>query len=168
MRRIHTFISAIVLQCVQMTCSAVCGSPPVARSVQKAYTERYITDAILHRRWAVVMDCNHPERPWTLEEVPWQNTSSLPTIARVRPTVAEQYVPLVPAGAKVRLWQNRDGASIELSGTALESGNAEQMIHVRTGKRGTVLEGRVRGAGSVELFTSGALQHRVTEGWDAR
>jgi flagella basal body P-ring formation protein FlgA len=74
-------------------------------------------------------------------------------------------MPLIPAGARVRLWRKGDGASIELTGTALESGMAGQTIHVRTGSRGTVLEGQVRGEDSVELSNSAKWQGKLSDGW---
>ena len=129
--------------------------------------DHYITDGLLHRRWAVVVDCAHPDRPWTLVDVPWQHAGvSAPTKAAI--TDIAKAAPLIPAGAKVRLWSTADNASIELSGTALEAGATGQTIRVRTGQRGTVLEGRVRGAGSVELSTSNRWQNKQPDRWDAQ
>jgi hypothetical protein len=117
--------------------------------------DHYITDAILHRKWAVVVDHDHPDRPWIVKEAPWQSRAGMAAVSETnatRPAIIAR--PLVSAGAKVRLWRTADGADIELTGTALEAGAEGQTIHVRTGQRGTVLKGRVRGMGSVELFTS--------------
>jgi len=122
---------------------------------ENSIVDHYITDAILHRKWAVVVDCGHPDRPWTVKAVPWSSETGMATLARVKasePAVTSK--PLVPAGAKVRLWRTAGSTDIELVGTALEAGGAGQTIHVRTGLQGAVLEGRVRGAGSVELFHS--------------
>jgi hypothetical protein len=131
-----------------------CGSRP----------ERYVADSVLHRRWVVVVDCSHPERPWTLREVPWQSTSHAMTEHKTESPA----MPLVSAGTKVRLWHAGNGASIELTGTALECGAAGQTIHVRTGSRGTVLEGKVRAAGSVELVASSKWQGKPPDGWSAQ
>src|ERR1700761_4670913 len=123
--------------------------------VEPFVVDHYITDAILHRKWAVVVDCGHPDRPWTVKAVPWSSDTGMATLARVNASQpAEIAKPLVYAGAKVRLWRTAGSTDIELVGTALEAGGAGQTIHVRTGLQGAVLVGRVRGAGSVELFHS--------------
>jgi len=122
---------------------------------ENSIVDHYITDAILYRKWAVVVDCGHPDRPWTVKAVPWESDAGMATLSRVHASQPAAIVqPLVPAGAKVRLWRTASSTDIELVGTALEAGGAGQTIHVRTGLQGAVLEGRVRGAGSVELFHS--------------
>jgi hypothetical protein len=157
MRRI-LLLASIVLLCIQAARS-IAAAPPG----QGSRTDHYITDAVLHRRWAVVADSTHPERPWTLEEVPWKNEPNKPARAKAGAFTGD--MPLIPAGARVRLWRKGDGASIELTGTALESGMAGQTIHVRTGSRGTVLEGQVRGEDSVELSNSAKWQGKLSDGW---
>ena len=163
------------VQIVVLSLLALLAGPPVRSSVctenarvGDLKVDHYIADAVLHRRWAVIVDCGHPERPWTSQAVPWrsdvQNTAIGPTqVASVARTL-----PSVPAGAKVRLWRVAEGANIELSGTALEAGSAGQMIHVRIGQRGTVLEGKVRGAGSVELSAPARQQSRQALSWSAQ
>jgi hypothetical protein len=122
---------------------------------ERFVVDHYMTDAILHRKWAVVVDCGHPDRPWTVKAVPWQSDTGMATLSRGNASQPAAIAkPLVPAGAKVRLWRTAGSTDIELVGTALEAGGAGQTIHVRTGLQGAVLEGRVRGAGSVELFHS--------------
>lgn len=130
-----------------LACSETSASP----LTQALRTDHYITDTILHRRWAVVMDCRHPERPWTLREVVWEKKASAVTVRKTETEKSGHGRQLIPAGAKVRIWRNAGGASIELSGIALDTADLGQTIHVRTGPRGTVLEGKVSGAGSVEL-----------------
>ena len=144
---IATF-SMFALLAARLACSSVCEGSVQAGDFK---VDHYIADPLLHRRWAVLVDCSHPERPWTSELVAWQGKLpiSLPKLAPIANAVKTP--PLIPAGAKVRLWRVDDSASIELSGTALEAGSTGQMIHVRIGRRGTVLEGKVRDAGSVEL-----------------
>jgi hypothetical protein len=153
-RVLIAMLSSLVLLAAAPLRAAVCDTARPASGDVFA-VDHYITDAILHRRWAVLVDCTHQDRPWTLEAAPWQDGAGLVAVAgRMASGTATVVKPLIPAGAKVRLWRTADGANIELAGTALEAGMAGQVIHVRTGARGTVLEGRVRGAGSVELFSA--------------
>ncbi|QNI34145.1 flagella basal body P-ring formation protein FlgA [Alloacidobacterium dinghuense] len=137
----------------------------VCSTIQGTHTDHYIADPVLHRRWAAVVDCSHPERPWTLKEVPWQETSLPFASSGLKPKVIERATLLVLAGAKVKLWRKTSDGNIELEGTALDAGNEGQTIHVRTGSRGVVLEGKVRGAGSVELFASNKWQSKSLDGW---
>ncbi|HTZ90383.1 MAG TPA: flagella basal body P-ring formation protein FlgA [Alloacidobacterium sp.] len=162
-RRFTAILSSIVLLCAPPALPAVCSSPAAAG--QSSWTDHYLTDLASHHRWAVVVDCSHPERPWTLKEVPWQNTPRPDAVRRAKPVVSARATLLIPPGAKVRLWRNLGGNSIALAGTALEGGVAGEKIHVRTGSRGVVLEGIVRDAGSVELFTSGKWKSRLSDGW---
>jgi len=105
---------------------------------------RYIFDGVLHRYWAVVADCAHPERPWVTEEISQAN-------AEIEAKTALQATPVVEAGAKVILRKNEDGARIVLTATALEPGRTGDSIRVRIGS-GAVLEGKIRGPGQVELI----------------
>jgi hypothetical protein len=153
-RIVIAILSSVVLLTAVPLLASVCGmaQPPGVES-GPYIVDHYIADTILHRRWAVVVDCAHPDRPWTLKAALWQSESRVDAAAAMKgghPVAIAQ--PLIPAGAKVRMWRTADGADIELTGTALDAGVAGQTIHVRTGSRGTVLEGRVRGVGSVELL----------------
>ena len=111
--------------------------------------DHYIADPLLHRRWAVWADCAHPERPWVLASASMQR--NVETAAMAIPAKAAAPEALVHAGERVRLWHLSTASRIELEGTALETASEGQIIHVRTGKSGTVLAGRVRGLASVEL-----------------
>lgn len=129
--------------------------------------DHYITDATLHRRWAVIVDCHHPDRPWILQTAQPQIEKSTPYPPQL-PVKHAKAVLVIRTGGEVRLWRNADGASIDLSGTALEPGSIGQTIHVRTGQRSAVLEGKVRGAGSVELLVSDHWQDKGTDRWSAQ
>lgn len=149
--------------------ASACDANKGATAVESAglSIDHYITDTTLHRSWAVMVDCSHPERPWILMPTLHQVEDSAPR--RQHPPVKQIRVNLVVrAGGKVRLWRNADGASIELLGRALESGAIGQAIHVRTGNHGVVLEGRVRGAGSVELLISGRWQNKNAGAWSTQ
>jgi hypothetical protein len=172
MRRFLNAASALVVLLAMPMHASVChtgagSSHAESLPVDHYIVDHYITDGPLHRRWAVAMDCAHPDRPWILVDVPWQRAGvPMPTKAAI-PDIPKA-APLIPAGAKVRLWSTANRASIELSGTALEAGTEGQSIHVRTGQRGTVLEGRVHGAGSVELSTSDRWQKKQPDRWNAQ
>ena len=170
MRRVLSApVISLLLLCNQSTRQAACSALTAAAPVESRRVDHYVTDAVLHRRWAVLADRTHPERPWTLQEVPWEMPSKKLLHVPVSAAAADpsaKATPLISAGMKVRLWRNDLGARIELNGTALESGLTGQTIHVRTGSRGTVLEGRVRGASSVELSTSGKWQTNLSDGWN--
>lgn len=164
-RILIALLSSMVLLSAGPARSLICTSLPGAPQVQGSQMDHYISDPLLHRRWAVVVDCSHPERPWTLKDVPWQEASRPAVSGQTRAGLSLGNTPLIAAGTRVRLWSSAGGARIELAGTALEAGAAGQSIHVRAGSRGTVLEGRVRGAGSVELSNSGKWQNKSANGW---
>jgi hypothetical protein len=78
----------------------------------------YLTDSSLDRRWAVVIDCQHPERPASLVMAPAKESGRVDRASRSEANVAP---PLVTAGAHVRLWSAHNGAEIQLEGIALGS-----------------------------------------------
>ena len=158
-------LSSMILLSARPARSLICSSLSGAPQLQGSQMDHYISDPVLHRRWAVVVACSHPERPWTLKEVPWQGAARPAVSPQTMAGLSSGNTPLIAAGTRVRLWSSAGGASIELAGTALEAGGVGQSIHVRTGTRGTVLEGRVRGAGSVELSSSGKWQNKSANGW---
>jgi hypothetical protein len=128
---------------------AACTAVPTAKGARAV--DHYITDNVLHRRWAVIVDCDHPERPWAMEEVkPWHETVSASSSPSHLPA------PLIRAGAEVQLWRTSPDAHVNLRGIALDAGAEGQTIRVRVQHSTAVLEGKVRGAGSVELLTRNA------------
>jgi hypothetical protein len=142
MRRALT-LSAVLATAVPL--HAAC----TAASAGTHVVDHYITDNVLHRKWAVMVDCSHPERPWTMEEVPVQR------MLVAAPGSAPQATPLpsIAAGAEVLLWRADADAKIQLRGVALDSAKQGEMIHVRLLHSTVVLEGKVCGPGSAELVT---------------
>jgi hypothetical protein len=123
---------------------AACGKSTTEKT---PVVDHYIDDAVLHRRWAVMTDCSHPERPWVLMEVPSERAISMSPKA-----MSPQHLkPSIAAGAEVQLWSVNPDASVHLLGIALDAGAKGQIIHVRLRHSTTVLEGRVCEAGSAEL-----------------
>ncbi|HEX3437209.1 MAG TPA: flagella basal body P-ring formation protein FlgA [Pseudacidobacterium sp.] len=151
MKRILTpFLLATAWFTTQLSCHAACNVLTGGHVV-----DHYISDRVLHRRWAVIADCVHPDRPWIAEETPWIEQAiggpqaSMPLSAGPALKVAPL---IVAAGAKVVIWKDAGGARIRLTGTALEPGHEGELIRIRTEKDpNTVLEGKVTGVGLVEL-----------------
>jgi hypothetical protein len=137
--------------------AAACGPLPAGTGDMPKLAEgysvhHYFTDSSLDRRWAVVIDCQHPERPASLVMAPAKEYGRVDRASRSETSGAP---PLVTAGAHVRLWSARNGAEIQLEGIALGSASVGEMLRVRAGLKGTVLDGVVRGPGSVELAVRG-------------
>lgn len=111
-----------------------------------------LRDWALHRQWRVVRDCDHPERPGRLVEVPWSEPIAGRSTRSGQHNSSGLPAPLVRPGMHVNLWQKNQEREIHLTGTAIEAGSAGEVIAVRAGLRGTTLHGIVRGPASVELM----------------
>lgn len=121
-----------------------CGTGPTMR------------DFGLHRAWEMARDCEHPERPATLREVPWTTPSGLASASSGQQAEQEDSpVPEVRAGMRVTLWRQEDSANIHLAGIALDTASHGQKVKVRAGLRAAILEGIVRGPALVELMPAG-------------
>ncbi|HZD50377.1 MAG TPA: flagella basal body P-ring formation protein FlgA, partial [Silvibacterium sp.] len=123
-------------------------------SVVPRTVDHYLSDPVLGRKWAVMVDCRHPGWPPRAVEVP---LGLLGTRAEMRPATdwpraprSRAATPAVESGARVELW-SEGAASIHLSGVALDSASVGQEIRVRAGVNGKALRGVVRGPRSVEL-----------------
>lgn len=123
--------------------------------------ERIMVDSSLGNRWAIVMDCLHPERPVLAVALPAEQSSARtsrmhPTISPAgppprsslviavpHPAAAHITVPprkvvlssdtpmLVRAGDPVVLWNREPQLLLEVAAIALEYGHAGQVIHLR-------------------------------------
>jgi Chaperone for flagella basal body P-ring formation len=115
-------------------------------------TGNTVRDFGLHLQWVVERDCNHPERPATLVEVPWSvnNNSPVPG-SRGADGATPLPAPEVRNGMRVTLSRRDTKADIDLYGTALGTARPGEKVRVRAGLGGAVLEGIVRGPGWVEL-----------------
>jgi hypothetical protein len=140
----HLWLSLSLLLFALPMYSAECGARNSGNVVV-----RYIPDGVLHRRWAVVADCAHPEWPWIAEEAPWgaQPKDMAETATKLPP----EMMPVVRAGSRVFLWKNTNGTRMVLTVTALGPGRIGDCIRVRT-ESGAILEGKVRGPDLVELM----------------
>jgi hypothetical protein len=116
-------------------------------SLASVVVDHYFFDPVLRNSWAVVVDCAHPERP--AQMMPAHDPHEMAGADR-NAFQAAQLRPWLRAGSAVRAW--RAGAvRIELSATAIESAPVGSKVKVRIRAGGTILEGVVRGADSVEL-----------------
>jgi hypothetical protein len=125
-----------------------------------------VRDWGLHLQWTVERDCNHPERPARLVEVPWTAAGVAVHVAsgtasddakKTSPRTASapkaaQAAPEVRAGMRVTLCRQDENSAVRLSGTAMRTARTGETIPVRAGWRGTVLQGIVRGPSLVELL----------------
>ena len=108
-----------------------------------------VRDWGLHRAWRVQRDCLRPERPAALVEVPWTAAGQKEKVARK--TEAQAMAPAVRGGMRVRVIRHETNAEVQLTGTALNTAHLGERVAVRAGWSGTVVFGRVRGPGLVEL-----------------
>jgi hypothetical protein len=110
-----------------------------------------VRDWGLHRAWAVVENCAHPERPAQLQEIAWRADAGTAPGGRTKSGRADLSPVEVQPGMPVRVWRQTANMSIELQGTALQPGRRGERIAVRAGLGATVIEGRVVAPGLVEL-----------------
>lgn len=137
--------------------ASVC-SRPVEKGAVAASGEaidHYFFDAALNKKWAVEVDCAHPERPAVIAEADSQEKHS--GSEKTPSPVARQEAEFVRAGSTVDLWK-KGSTQIQLSGVALDSAPVGQSIRVRAGLGNHVLHGVVRGSKSVELADRGDAQ----------
>jgi hypothetical protein len=126
----------------------------VCRSGAGSEVWRYLDDAALHRRWAVIIDCAHPDYPASITSAPEitkANPVQIQIQTQMRKTELDAEPPVVTAGMRVILWSEEVRAEMRLTGTALASARTGETVRVRIGLEGSVLTGVVRGPGSVEL-----------------
>src|SRR5215831_2158140 len=62
--------------------------------------DHYIYDAALHHRWAVMVDCEHPDWPWTLQSTPWESGAGITELRSKHVGGAVAAMPLISAGTK--------------------------------------------------------------------
>jgi hypothetical protein len=108
-----------------------------------------VRDWGLHLQWMVEQDCEHPERPARLVEVPW--TVEMRASATGGKITDPRPVPEVRPGMMVTLCHRSDEADIHLRGTALGTARTGENVRVKTGLGSIPLDGIVRGPGLVEL-----------------
>ncbi|TCK75490.1 flagellar basal body P-ring formation chaperone FlgA [Acidipila rosea] len=148
-----------------LSCFLVMNCLPLAASTcSGSFIERRWMDATLHRKWAVVADCDHPAQPWRIIDegsgvaLTAQSRNTAPEVLparkespRIAPVAALELSRVIRAGSAVELWKQNGDTRIELSGTAVESGDVGSIIRVRISGSVKQLHGIVRGPGSVEL-----------------
>jgi hypothetical protein len=110
-----------------------------------------VRDWGLHRAWRVEQDCTHPERPAVLVEVPWTVAEARAPSNRKAEVAVRAATPVVRGGMRVRVIGHEANAELQLTGIALNTAQMGERVAVRAGLSGTILHGRVRGSGVVEM-----------------
>lgn len=137
-------------------CEPLSKSPPSPSLV----IDHYVTDSVLKRTWALVIDCGHPHWPPRIRDVPsGADTAARPQTNPPSVTSASARSPDVQRGSRVKLWSEGPPA-IRLSGIALESAVVGQQIKVRAGLDVNPLCGKVSGPGSVKLIGNDKICRR--------
>ena len=118
-------------------------------------------DAVRDLRWAVMVDCVHPEWPAKLVPLVGKDVAQMQAVTAVvvPAAVVKETGPLtVKAGEMVRVWSNDGVVKMETTGVAQESGGVGKRIRVRMLRQGMesiatekVVTGLVAGLGSVEM-----------------
>lgn len=134
MRMPGIFVWVLAANCFPQLAVCACGPAPVV-------------DWGLHRQWVMRCDGAHPDRPPVLVEVPWNEPRPKPP----SPADDQQKSPLVRTGMRVTLLRSTEGSQVHLTGTALGSGHAGNIVLVRAGLGQTPLRGVIRGPALVEL-----------------
>jgi hypothetical protein len=166
-RNLKALSAALLLWIVPLaTCASTCGNSS-RKATEGMSVDHYLFDAALRLRWAVVIDCSHPERPATL--IPSSPISATPTQLTLKmnfsgraaiPTndgasqadrVTSRNSPVMIAGSDVEM--RKDGpVSIQLAGIAMQSASLGAVLMVRPAAGGVLLRGIARSAHLVELI----------------
>lgn len=114
-------------------------------ATQRWTIDHYIYDASLKHNWEVLIDCDHPAAPARMKLAPDPSGHAAKAIA----------LPVIKAGTAVEV-SGAPGspATIQLSGTALETAFAGQPIRVRLSAGNRLVTGLVRSPHSVELASA--------------
>ncbi len=139
---------------IQLAClTALWGLTATSQSLAACANAQSATvihvDPILHQRWAITSDCEHPAHPARATPL------SLPASEPLRP-VRLQAPLAIHAGDRVRLWTKQQDLSIEITGIAEESGAIGSIIHIRltqltSDETAMQILGVVRGPFDVEM-----------------
>jgi hypothetical protein len=118
-------------------------------------------DSLLNSRWALMVDCEHPEWPARMVLLAGKEDAieGLKFAAKIQSSSAAGRVPMmVRAGETVRAWRQDGMASLVTSGVAEQGGAVGQRIQVRLLRNGMDgqdaemhVSGVVDGVGSVEI-----------------
>jgi hypothetical protein len=126
-----------------------------ARALEVCASVNTMRDWGLRRAWKVEPDCDHPERPARLVEIPWVACEVAGFSIRPPERTGIKPEPLAPpavrSGMQVILRREGENAQVHLTGRALGAGRMGDRVVVQAGLGMTRLTGIVRGAGVVEL-----------------
>lgn len=133
------------------------GTPSVSlpRSTTRCQMLRIQADPILGKRWAMMVDTDHPE--WPAFALPLQGCDTPARPQQISPSNI-QASPMVHAGQIVRLWRQESFLHIEVAAISEENGRLGQRIRVRLSQMDPQssaspeqITGLVRGPANVEL-----------------
>jgi len=115
-------------------------------------------DPLLHRSWAMIASCGHPDRPWIAMLLPEMKLRGALSSFDSRTDHSQSTpFPVVHSGDLVQLRGSEKNLRIEVAGKAEESGTVGSIVHVRMINSGfdigreQTLTGIVRGPGDVEI-----------------
>lgn len=131
---------------------------PLTLSINSYHILRVQSDPVLGKRWAMMVDRDHPERP--AFALPLEGCE--PVTAPQRPQRISsskiQAPPMVHAGDIVRVWRQERSLRLEVAAVSEENGRLGQRIRVRlspldaqSSASPELISGLVRGPSSVEL-----------------
>jgi Chaperone for flagella basal body P-ring formation len=137
-RKMHLMVACVVA--MLPAARAIAFSPDaVGCDVEHKAIVSVKRDSLLSLQWAVMVDCEHPERParMVLLSDNAAVAGGIKGAVEVRSVSVEPVAPvLVRAGETVRLWSQDGVTRIETTGVAQESGAAGKQIRVRLLREG--------------------------------
>jgi hypothetical protein len=117
-------------------------------------------DPVLRQRWAVLESVGHPERPYLAELTEVSPTELAAELARSAAAGAPFRKPaeiVVHNGDRVTLWRAEENVRIQMAAVVQSNAGLGERVQLRVtgagsnGDQGWLVNGIVRGAGSVEM-----------------
>lgn len=141
---------------------ALAALPARAAACASAWrVDHSVYDAVLHKQWAVLVNCAHPEDPARMEIISSRDAAGVHAREVERNEKREAAIFAgaisVKAGTAVEVRNAVNGmVSIRMAGTAMQSASIGQTIRVRLNSEGSFVYAIVRGPHVVELAAAGS------------
>lgn len=117
------------------------------------------SDPVLGQRWAMIINCSHPEWPLVALQATGAILIATPFERKHSSMNNVKQTPVIYAGDIVRLWRQEELLRIEVAGVAEENAGVGQRVRVRLLRRNTddqsiqeQFAGVVRGPSNVEIL----------------